>query len=604
MKPRRDLMILVAAVGVSAGGDIGAIAALAVHVQESAHSGLAVAGLFLANWLALAVAAPAGGALVDRADARGLLIAASAFQAVVAAALASTPGLPGVLALSVLLGVGGAIAVPAEFALVGAVAAQGPGAKRANVRVETARNLGYLLGPLAGAGLVALWSVGAALAFDAVTFVAIGLGAALLTVRRPGTALAGVDRPRARDGIGLLTRDPVLRIAIAVLVGSLVAMSMSISADAFFVRQSLHTGPVGLGLLLSSWMVGMVLGSLVAAPRVAGGALAVAALLGTVVQGTGKLGAAAIAVLPVALALYAMGGPVTGQERGSSRADPRPGAGVRPRPRICDLRRAAQLRGVGGARDRRRPRRHDRRARNAGRRWGSDRADRVTGDGEARPVTVAVHRPTRGEPVAVDPKRTAVVLIEYQNDFTSEGGALHDAVKGVMEQTDMLENTRKLVESARAAGATIVHAPITFVSGYGELPAHPYGILKGVVDSTAFVKGEWGAEIVDALAPQEGDVIVEGKRGLDTFATTNLDFILRARGITTIALGGFLTNCCVESTMRSGYEKGYEVITLSDCVAATSPEEHENAIKFDYPMFSEVMTSDAFAGELAGAPVA
>jgi nicotinamidase-related amidase len=64
--------------------------------------------------------------------------------------------------------------------------------------------------------------------------------------------------------------------------------------------------------------------------------------------------------------------------------------------------------------------------------------------------------------------------------------------------------------------------------GYGELPAHPYGILKGVVDSTAFVKGEWGAEIVDVLSPQEGDVVVEGKRGLDTFATTNLDFILRA----------------------------------------------------------------------------
>jgi nicotinamidase-related amidase len=56
--------------------------------------------------------------------------------------------------------------------------------------------------------------------------------------------------------------------------------------------------------------------------------------------------------------------------------------------------------------------------------------------------------------------------------------------------------------------------------------------------------------------------------------------------------------------MRTGYEKGYEVITLSDCVAATSPEEHENAIKFDYPMFSEVMTSSAFADELQGAPVA
>jgi nicotinamidase-related amidase len=205
--------------------------------------------------------------------------------------------------------------------------------------------------------------------------------------------------------------------------------------------------------------------------------------------------------------------------------------------------------------------------------------------------------------MAIDPKHTAVVLIEYQNDFTSEGGVLHDAVRDVMESTGMLDNTRALVEAARAAGATIVHAPITFAPGYGELSDHPYGILKGVVDSTAFVKGEWGAEIVDALAPQEGDVVVEGKRGLDTFATTNLDFILRARGITTIALGGFLTNCCVESTMRTAYEKGYEVITLADCVAATSAEEHDNAIKYDYPMFSDVRNSKELTEELSGAPV-
>jgi nicotinamidase-related amidase len=203
--------------------------------------------------------------------------------------------------------------------------------------------------------------------------------------------------------------------------------------------------------------------------------------------------------------------------------------------------------------------------------------------------------------VPFDPKRTAVVLVEYQNDFTSEGGALHDAVRDVMERTGMLQNTRRLVEAARAAGATIVHAPIAYVPGYRELALHPYGILKDVVDATAFVKGEWGAEIVDVLAPQEGDVVVEGKRGLDSFATTNLDFILRARGITTIAVGGFLTNCCVESTMRTGYEKGYHVITLSDCVAATSIEEHENAIKFDYPMFSEVMAGDAFIEQLEGA---
>jgi nicotinamidase-related amidase len=190
------------------------------------------------------------------------------------------------------------------------------------------------------------------------------------------------------------------------------------------------------------------------------------------------------------------------------------------------------------------------------------------------------------EPLQLDPAKTAVVLIEYQNDFTTDGGVMHGAVSDVMDKTDMLANTVTLVNAARAAGATIMHAPITFAEGYNEISNHPYGILKGVVDGNAFVKGSWGAAIVDDLSPQEGDIVVEGKRGLDTFASTNLDFMLRSKGITTLILGGFLTNCCVESTMRSGYENGYQVITLTDCVAATSQAEQDNAITYNYPMFS------------------
>ena len=201
--------------------------------------------------------------------------------------------------------------------------------------------------------------------------------------------------------------------------------------------------------------------------------------------------------------------------------------------------------------------------------------------------------------MAIDPKTTAVVLIEYQNDFTSDGGALHDAVSEVMDSTDMLDKTVAVVGAARAAGVTIMHAPITFVEGYHEISSHPYGILKGVVDGNAFVKDSWGAAIVDDLAPQPGDIVVEGKRGLDTFASTNLDFMLRSKGIQTIVLGGFLTNCCVESTMRSGYENGYRVITLKDCVAATSSEEQESALKYDYPMFSVPMSSGELIAELA-----
>jgi ureidoacrylate peracid hydrolase len=200
--------------------------------------------------------------------------------------------------------------------------------------------------------------------------------------------------------------------------------------------------------------------------------------------------------------------------------------------------------------------------------------------------------------MAVDPSTTAVVLIEYQNDFTTAGGVLHGAVEAVMDKTGMLDNTKRVVDATRAAGATVMHAPITFAPGYGELSRHPYGILKGVVDGNAFVKGSWGAAITDELAPAEGDIVIEGKRGLDTFASTNLDFILRNKGIETIVLGGFLTNCCVESTMRTGYEHGYQVITLRDCVAATSIEEHDNALAYDYPMFSQPMTSAELIAEL------
>ncbi|MBX3261238.1 MAG: cysteine hydrolase [Labilithrix sp.] len=200
--------------------------------------------------------------------------------------------------------------------------------------------------------------------------------------------------------------------------------------------------------------------------------------------------------------------------------------------------------------------------------------------------------------MSLDPKTTAILLIEYQNEFTTKGGVLHDAVAGVMEETKMLANTVAVVDAARKKGVTIMHAPITFAEGYGELTSRPYGILKGVVDGKAFVQGSWGAKIVDALTPVKGDIVIEGKRGLDTFASTNLDFILRSKGVKTLILGGFLTNCCVESTMRTAYEHGFDVITLTDCVAATSTEEHQNAIRYDFPMFSRPMPSSELIGQL------
>ena len=167
--------------------------------------------------------------------------------------------------------------------------------------------------------------------------------------------------------------------------------------------------------------------------------------------------------------------------------------------------------------------------------------------------------------------KTAIVFIEYQNEFATEGGKLHDAVKPVMDASSMLTNSRRVMDAAREKGAKIFHSPIKFSDSYQEVNGR-YGILANVKNGACFTASAWGGQFCDTMQPQPGDIVVEGKKGLCGFASTNLDFLLRQNGIEIVALAGFLTNCCVESTMRAAYEKGYTVVTLTDCTAATSVE--------------------------------
>merc|ERR1712159_214207 len=125
------------------------------------------------------------------------------------------------------------------------------------------------------------------------------------------------------------------------------------------------------------------------------------------------------------------------------------------------------------------------------------------------------------------------------------------------------------------------------------------GILAGCAKDSLFTEDTWNSEFSAEVAPQADDVVITGKKGLDAFPNTTLEAQLVAHGIETIALCGFLTNCCVESTMRTACEKGFNVLTLTDCCATTSEEGHAAATKGTFGMFSSPISAAEFAETLA-----
>jgi nicotinamidase-related amidase len=197
-------------------------------------------------------------------------------------------------------------------------------------------------------------------------------------------------------------------------------------------------------------------------------------------------------------------------------------------------------------------------------------------------------------------KQTAVVLLELQNDFLNEGGKLYPLLKQVLETHDIKANQNQLIKAARKSGMLIVHVSIQFSPDYREMGKEPYGIMKAVKDAGALIKDTWGSEIAADIDRQDSDVLIDGKSSIDAFAGTNLDFVLRAHGITNIALAGQLTNICIESTMRAAYDKGYRVFGITDASATIGLEQYEASIEHNWPMFSQPVTHRQFLDRVAG----
>jgi MFS family permease len=305
----RDVRLIVGAVGLSAVGDAVLWVLLALHVGAETDSAIATSAVFICLWGPVVALGGVAGRIVDRHENRRLLIAVSLAQAAVVAGMAFTTGsLPVLLALCVLLGAGGAVSSPAEFALIPAAAGEERVAE-ANGYVESARYLGMTAGPLIGGAIGGAGITHAGLLLDAASFLAVAVAALALHARRvPAAGDRAGAREERREWMGILGGDRTLVITLVASVAALLFFTISVAAEVFFATEVLHVGPTGFGVLMSAWMLGMVAGAVGLARLVPKRWLAAGALFGVALQGAGLLGAAVGATMALALAGFLVGG--------------------------------------------------------------------------------------------------------------------------------------------------------------------------------------------------------------------------------------------------------------------------------------------------------
>lgn len=172
-----------------------------------------------------------------------------------------------------------------------------------------------------------------------------------------------------------------------------------------------------------------------------------------------------------------------------------------------------------------------------------------------------------------DETRSALLVMDFQNDLVDSRGKFgaHGAAAHVKEKK-VLENVAKAIASARKRRLLVIHVAVAYRQGHPELNVQA-PLFAGVKEADALIENTWGAAFHPAVQPREGEPVVI-KRGVSAFAGTDLDLILRARGIDVLILTGFATNFVVEGTARDAVDRGYAATVLKDCCASFSEEMH------------------------------
>lgn len=194
-------------------------------------------------------------------------------------------------------------------------------------------------------------------------------------------------------------------------------------------------------------------------------------------------------------------------------------------------------------------------------------------------------------PEKLDPAHTAIVVIDMQNDFCAEGGYLHKHLGVDMSANFPLAGRiMSLVGAARDAGAMVVWIQANYERRYLSGQALAKMDEKGIED-VCCEGGTWGWDFFE-VTPEPGEWKIE-KHTYSGFHGTELDRVLRFRGIRTLVMTGVATNVCVESTLRDGYFNGYYIVMPEDCIDSAARDLHEGTIKNVRMHYGEVPATGA-----------